>query len=661
MKLSYNWLKDLVPGLTASPADVAEKLTMHSFETTAKGKSLEADITPNRAHDTLSHLGIAREIAALYELSVQEPAFASLPAAQTEVDGFTIAIDDASHTPRYLNVLLQSVNNNKPSPHWLKTRLDAGGVRPVNTVVDITNYVLLETGQPSHAFDADRLPGKTMSVREAAPNERLTFLSGEAITVPPSGLVVTSGDNPVALAGIMGASDSAVTPQTRTLLLEVANFHPFTIRQTADTLNLRTEASIRFGRGLSPAQVAPAAARLVYLLQTIVGAQVLGVTDHYPRPARPNVIAFNPASVAAVAGVSVTSQQIRQALSSLRLIVDDTTTPWQITPPPERLDLTGEHDLVEEVIRLHDLNDIPTQALSAPVSYPPQPAAALWRAIIRNLLVTRGLTETYNVPFAPSNLVSQHFDTAQPITLSNPLDPAQCYLRTSLLPSLMANLRKNKDDFHRQFSTQTKALFEIGHVYQRGQGLVPGIREEEHLAAVLVGEAADATDLIAAIYSAFSLTQDDDDIIWAGPFSDAVRTRLKYRVPLTALEINLDRLYKRAGHPPFKVPTLDSLAQASPAPRYCEFSRYPGILRDISFVVDANQSAEQAQTIIEKAGTPLLAAVELFDQFNQAGKTSLAFHLEYQTLDRTLTSAEVNTAHNRIIEALQTEIKAHIK
>lgn len=661
MKLSYNWLQELIPGLTASPEEAAEKLTMHSFETTAEGEYLEADITPNRAHDALSHLGVAREIAALFGLTAQDPPRASLPAAQQEVEDFTIAIDNASHTPRYLNVLLQSANNNMPSPHWLKTRLDAAGVRPVNTVVDITNYVLLETGQPSHAFDADRLPGKTMNVREAAPNERLTLLPGKTIIVPSSGLLVTSGDIPVALAGIMGAARAEVTVQTRTLLLEVANFHSFTIRQTADALNLRTEAGARFGRGLSPVQVAPAAARLVYLLQAIVGAQVVGVTDYYPRPARPNVISFNPASVAAVAGVSITSRQIRQVLSSLRMRVNDTATPWQITPPAERLDLTCEHDLVEEVIRLHGLNNIPAQALSAPVSYPSQPAAALWRAILRNLLVTRGLTETYNVPFAPSSLVAQHAGDAQPIALSNPLDPEQRNLRTGLLPSLMANLRTNKDDFHRQFSTQTKALFEIGHVYQRGQGLVPGIREEEHLAAVLVGEADDATDLIAAIYSAFSLAQDGDDIIWAGPLSEADRDSLKYRVPLAALEINLDRLYKRAGHPPFKAPTLDSLAQASPAPRYREFSRYPGTLRDISFVVASDQTAEQAQTVIERAGAPLLAAVELFDQFNQAGKTSLAFHLEYQALDRTLTSAEVNTAHQRIAKALQTKIKAHIR
>lgn len=686
MKLSYNWLKELVPELAATPEVAAEKLTMHSFETNVIGNFtidptraadtiLDTEMTPNRAHDALSHIGVAREIAALYHLTTQEPTLPALPEPQHNIDGFTVEVADEADTPRYINILMRGAKAGI-SPLWLQARLLACGLRPINTIVDISNYVLLEYGQPNHAFDTAKLPGKKTSVRRAHAGETITLLDGKIVELPIDALVITSNDQPIALAGIMGGQGTQVGEDTTDLLLEIANFRPYVIQQTAAALALRTEASARFAKGLSPSLVAPGAARLVSLLQELTGASVAGVIDYYPAPVTAQAIPFSPDRVQKAVGTPMAPATAQQALERLRLTVDTTAKPWRVTPPLDRLDLVGEHDLVEEVIRLEGLEAIPATPLPAPTVYPSEPADPLWREIIRDVLVNRGFTETFNVSFEPAALASLMGNRDLHIETSNPLAPEQRYLRTSLLPGLVANFVANKDDFHKKFASQVKALFEIGHVFapsEDPQARVAGIDEEEHLAGMLIGTKTDAARVVEAILIEVGLARTSDIVICETVLPAAVIGKMKYRLPVAAFELNLSALYARAPKPSFELRTLAELAGDRQEPaeiQYKEFSRYPSILRDISLLVEEAVTPDQAQEIIERVGGKLVVDSELFDEFQPSEASAklgsppqkgLAFHVEYQALDRTLSVAEIEPIHNRIIEALEAEINAQIR
>lgn len=685
MKLSYSWLKELVPDLPASPEEVAHMLTMHAYKTNIASRLgsdtlLETEITPNRAHDSLSYVGVAREVAALYNLPVHEPPGAALPKPIPDVAGYRIEIEDSADTPRYLNVLVKGVQN-APSPSWMQTRLLASGLRPINAIVDSTNYVLLEYGQPSHAFAVKKLPGKTTGVRRARLGETLALLAGQEMYLPAGTLVITSDDIPIAAAGIMGGASSQVEEDTSDILLEVADFRPFAIYQTAAALKLHTEAAQRFAKGISPTLIDAAAARLVYLVQEIAGGTIRGVLDYYPSPPPEIVVPFSPERVGRIVGMTVTAAQSQQALERLRFQVDTRSTPWHVTVPKDRLDVIGEHDLVEEVVRVGGLATIPTAPLASPVSYSPQPAAPVWREIIRDLLVARGFAETYNVSFEPLKL-GMLFDPKSPrITVSNPLAPEQAHLRISLLPGLTANFMTNKDDFHKPFTGQARALFEIGSVFRPGKNSsarVPGIQEEEHIAGLLVGGGAQVHAIVDDIFKRLGSIPSPETLPFVGTVPEEIVAHMKYRLPVAAFVINATQLYQNLPPPEYSFLSLEELKrQALPQKIYQPLSRYPSVFRDISFLVEDGTTVEQAQEVIERVGGDLVIDSELFDEFlpaDVAGLSTvsplkkeennlkgLAFHLEYQALDHTLSTDEVAAVHNQIVVALEQELGAQMR
>lgn len=490
MKLSYNWLKELVPDLKLSPPEVADLLTKHSFETVVGQRLpadtiLEADVTPNRAHDCLSYRGVARELAALLNLTITEPQQMKLSAVGSLSD-WTISFADPTHTKRYLGVLLTGIKI-QPSPLWLQARLSAVGLRPINNVVDITNYVMLEIGNPAHAFDADRLPSKQIAVRAAIDSEQFEALDSNTYTLSDKNLVITSGDIPVTIAGVIGGKSTEVSAKTKTIFLEVATFAPFTIQQSASSLKLRTESSVRFSKGLAPTVALDATARAIELLQQLAGASVQGVVEAYPTPYTAPSIALALSRPSRVAGVTITSRDVRMALERLRCEVELDGDQLNVTPPPERLDLTGEHDLVEEVIRLHGLEHILTvqPVISNPM---PLPDFVARRERLRDQLVTAGFVEIYAYAFEneviarPLGLVDE-----SSLALVNPIAPEQMHLRRSLLPRLLDTLLVNKAEIRKKTSLYTKSFFEVGTIFRAGSGgIVDGIIEEEVVAGVTV-------------------------------------------------------------------------------------------------------------------------------------------------------------------------------
>lgn len=781
MRISYNWLKELLPDLTASPVEVAELLTLHSFETYVVGEValpagvravkitriekhpnadrlqlatvsdgekeitvvcgapniqieqivpyappgtklkgeknedlivkeakirgmkspgmlnslrelglhhdhggiwvlpgdtslgtelstlipadtiLEADVTPNRAHDCLSHIGIAREIAALLSLSINEPSSSELPQPQAEVDGWKVTLADPRLSPRYLGVILDDLVV-QVSPLWLQARLLSVGGKPINNLVDITNLVMFEYGNPTHLFDQKNLPGKNIAVRPAKTKEQLVLLDDTVQDLSENDLVIVARDTPVALAGVMGGKLSSVSSHTTQGLLEVANFNAYSVQETARRLNVRTEASARFSKGLDPNLAQPAAERTVSLLIEIASARLVGVIDAYPKPVKPRTISFNPDRVGQIAGVDIfTPAQSKKALEGLRLKVAAKKKPWQVTIPTDRLDLMGEHDLIEEVIRFVGLAAIqpssPDSSLSRSL-----PEKIYWREAIRDTLLELGLTETYNQSFEPeAYALLAELHAEKHLSLVNPPAPELKNLRVSLMPGLIANLAKNRDLFQRNAGRKESALFEIGHVYRPGKkGRVPGVIEENHLAAVVVGAQPSLQAIAERLQEVLGL----DSIPLKNCLAATVARTLKYHLPIQGFEINLDELLIGIEKPVPSLRTLEEIqAENLAASRFTPLPKFPSVFRDISLVVDPAVSASRAQEIIERAGGKLVADVDLFDEFEPQGSVqkSLAFHIEYRSPERTLTDKEIDRLHAKITTALETELGAEIR
>jgi len=783
MRISYNWLKDLLPKLTLSPKETAELLTMHSFETAVTGELavppditvvkivnikphpnadrlhlatvtdgqreitvvcgatniavgqtvpysppgatlqdensnnftvkeatirgqtspgminslrelglhpkehsgiwilpsltslgtrladhfppdtiLDADVTPNRAPDCLSHRGIARELAALLALAIEEPNPPALPAPDSAVNEFTVTVEDAAKTFRYLGAVLTGVSVDV-SPLWLQARLLAAGSKPLGNLVDITNYVMFELGNPTHAFDIAKLPGRTFGIRQAKTGEKIILLDATEQKLTERDLVITCHDMPVAIAGVMGGQLGGVSEKTKDIFLEVANFNAFSVQETARRLALTTEASTRFSKKLDTNLVTDAARRAVGLLQELTGATLVGILDSHLKPRSPHPVKFHPSQVSRVAGSDIfTAEQSRQALKSLRFTVDDTKEPWSVIVPTDRLDVAGEHDLVEEVIRVTGLENI-TSALPAPSARPQSlPYRIYWCEIVRETLVELGLTETLNYSFEPQQYAAiAGLDNTDHLLLINPISPDMKNLRVSLLPGLLKNLATNSDAFHRQAGRKESSLFEIGHVYQPGAGnRVPGVVEATHLAAAVVGNLPRLEDIAQTLAQALNL----DSLDLPNIITDDIVQKLKYRLPVFGFEINLNELLSRVEQdaPPAR-PLADIKSAAFKSARYIPLPKYPPCYRDLSILIDPVVTIEQVQEIIERVGGQLVADVDLFDEYEppDSAQKSLAFHITYQSLDKTLTDVAIAQIHNKIVAALKVELGAHLR
>lgn len=642
---------------------------------------LEADITPNRAHDSLSHIGIAREVAALLKLKVQEPESVLLPEAQPRIEGISLAMNDTAVSSRYMGIVLSGVKNGS-SPLWIQRRLLAMGARPISAVVDITNYVLFELGNPSHAFDQRKLSGNTISVRLAKKGETLSLLNDSEPQLEDTDIVITADNSPIALAGVMGGADTQTDEATEDVFLEVANFHSYRIQETVGRLDSRTEASTRFAKGLDPNLVGQTAARLVFLFEAIGSASTKGVLDWYPHPRVSTPITLNPERVSVVAGTPIDHATVEEVLTQLRFTVDKLQEDsWQVTPPTDRLDIEGDHDLVEEVIRVVGLQEIPAHFDENAWAPQALPEEKILTESLRDLLAEQGLTETYNYSFEPEKMATLWGVQAdQHLTISNPIAPDLASLRVSLIPGLLQNLHTNNAEFHKPTS-KAGGLYEVGKVYLPSKaGQVPGVLEQQYLGVASFGKVETLLDHIREVSgipidaskgtghptltNAHQIYVGGEVAGVVGYLHPDILASLKYRLPVAVIELNLTLA---ARHAELRVPPPLTLKQIRDEKRevhsFTEFSRYPSVFRDISLLVVPEVSADQAQEIIERVGGDLVVDSDLFDEYEPASgdQKGLAFHVEYQALDRTLSDREVDTIHEQIVEALIQELDATIR
>ncbi|MGH7816813.1 MAG: phenylalanine--tRNA ligase subunit beta, partial [Candidatus Binatia bacterium] len=562
-----------------------------------------------------------------------------------------------------------------PSPAWLCARLEACGIRAINTVVDVTNYVMLETGQPLHAFDLDRLPQKRIVVRTAKEIEKFKTLDGVERELTDEDLLICDDEQPVALAGVMGGMDSEVIESTRSLLLESANFAPTSIRRTAKRLALYSEASHRFERGVDPEGTIAALNRAVYLLAEIAGGKpMVGVADIYPGKMKPPVIILREERIEKLLGLALDG---KRAETMLRSIGMKTTRQGKgpnlkVIPPSSRPDICRAADLIEELARLHGYDKIPSTLPLLRSSGGKNDQRLGWERKLRAFMSGEGFVEVINLPFA-TDALNHRFPglwlAPRPVAVLNPLAKENGEMRHSLLPGLIENLKLNLA--HRLASF---AAYHLGKTFQLSPAGEP--TERQSVAALLYGprarlglrqgEAAplsflECTGLVEALLDLFHLSEAASwsaiDLAILHPGQSAAICLNEQRLGYLG-ELHPD-ICERFQAPPSYVFELDFEKLLEYAPRRIaahRLPRFPAVERDVAIVVDRDFAAHQVIVWIKNLGEALIEQVEVFDQYLGApipdGKKGLAYKVSYRAEDRTLTDMEINSLHQSLVERL---------
>ncbi|HUK65463.1 MAG TPA: phenylalanine--tRNA ligase subunit beta [Anaeromyxobacteraceae bacterium] len=631
---------------------------------------LEVNVTPNRP-DALSHLGLSREVAAATGAPVRAPEVRLVEGGGPAEDAVRIRIEAPARCPRYAARVIEGVKIG-PSPAWLARRLERCGVRSISNVVDATNFVLLELGHPLHAFDLERVAGREIVVRAARPDEKLTTLDGKVRSLDPDDLVIADRDRASALAGVMGGGDSEISAGTKRVLLESAWFEPSGIRRSSRRHALKTEASYRFERGADPGMVTAALDRCAALIAALASGTVRGgVVDAYPRPFQPRRVRLRHARPREMLGLEVGAEETRRILAALGFVEeghDAEGTTWRV--PSWRQDVSIEEDLVEEVVRERGYDAIPETLPPLALKTPGWPAEAQALSCVRAALEAEGYSDAVNFSFVAASELAAFDPQARPIELKNPISADLSAMRTSLLPSLLKNVAYNL----RQ-RVEDVRVYEIARCYGRGEG-EGGAPAKEWLevAGVLFGrrspvgwatpsDRADLYDAKAAVEGVLAalgvsgLRFQVGELPWGHPrFSaalvgegDPTFGHLAEVHPRVAAAFGLPR-----GVFAFRLDLEKLLGLARLRPVFKGVPRFPAVLRDLAVVVDDAVEADQVLTKVREE--PLVEKATLFDVYIGAplppGRKNLALALSYRDPTRTLTDAEVDAAHARIVAKL---------
>jgi phenylalanyl-tRNA synthetase beta chain len=659
---------------------------------------VELDVLPNMAR-CLSMIGIAREVAALTgaETCIREPNAEVV--ADPSRGTVAVEIADPKLCARYAAAVIRTVTVG-PAPRWMRSRLDHAGMRPINNVVDVTNYVMLEYGQPLHAFDYDVLAKRaggqppTITVRPATAGEKLVTLDKVERTLSPENLVIADAAGPIALAGVMGGLETEVTAATTTILLEAASFDFVSVRRTARQFNLFSEASTRFSKGVHPAVVLPAALRATQLLRDHAGGEVpAGFVDSYPAPVSPQVIDLEAAEIRRLLGFDIPAAEVERVLTALQFGVErDGDDAWVVTTPPTRLDIqVGAADLIEELARVYGYDKLPETHLAHELPEQRGNRPLELEEKVRDLLADQGLQEciTYSLtsPEAEAKLSpNQSPGTAVPglaVTLLNPISPERSVMRTELTPGVLEVAARNLQ------TADGVALFELGPVYVAKPGQ-PLPDEPRALCVVLCGRRTaaawdDPQGVKPPQYDFFDLKAVVEALAADLHLSDVTFHAFPnalYLHPGRAAVLQLDgravgsfgELHPKVaanfglGDRAVQVAELDLEALLAAVPDrfpYKPFPTVPPAKRDIAVIVPADTPAEKVLAELRASGGDLLTDAVLFDVYTgesvPAGTKSLAFALVYQAADRTLGEKEIEKAHQKIEGRLRHVLKAQIR
>lgn len=679
MRISYNWLKEYVRNLP-EPKKLADLLTIHSFEVEEIEKVsndyvLNIDVLPNRAHDCLSHIGVARECSAIlnYNLQIPDVKFREDKNSKTG-DFIKVEVKDNEACPRYNARLISSIKVS-PSPKWLQDRLKIIGQKPINNIVDATNYVMFETGQPLHAFDFDKISGGRIIVRRARKGEKITTLDNEVCKLDEDILVIADSKSPLALAGVKGGKKAEITNKTKTIVLESANFDIHTVRATSKKTGIRTESSLRFEYGLDPNLTSYAIDRVAGLISAFGGSASggqkisKGMINVYAKKTFPQKIKLDLNRVESILGIKVSKQDVVRHLSSLGFGVDNSL---RVIVPTFRQDIKIEEDLIEEVARLIGYDKIMPKAPLGLLGIIKSDEIFSVISKIKNIFEGAGFSEVYNFSFiGEDDLKKLGISQEDYLELENPLSLDLKYLRKDLLINLLKNVKDNLKSF---VNEQGIRIFELGKVYRKEKKKP---REEKMIAGIIAAQKEkmkgekfyELKGVIDGLLNKLGITDqwyDDfeatpewtDDVFWhktgtaevkvgdeeigfIGEISPKILAKLNIKGIVVGFNLNFEKVLRLAQE--------ELIYQPS--------SPYPAAVRDLAVLVNQGDRVTDVLNVINRAGGDLVQDVDLFDIYEGEeipnSKKNLAFHIIYQSYEKTLKDQEVDRIQRKIIRELE--------
>lgn len=685
MKVSYLWLKDYVD-LRVKPKELAERLTMAGLEVISlqqygDDSVFEIEPTPNRP-DCLSIVGLAREVSAITGSRFKAmdklggcrkpktPPKARLAKGgeKRQPSSFNIIVVDKNACPLYIGRLIKDVKVG-PSPSWLKGRLENFGLRSINNIVDITNYVCLEMGQPLHAFDYEKIDGKRIVVRRAKQGERIITINNVEHILDESVLLISDAEKPLAIAGIMGGKDSEVTKNTKHILLESACFNPLLVRRAARGLKTSTESSYRFERGIDLYIVGIASKRAASLILQLAGGKLMcaktcGVN---PEGRKSPTIILRPERVNRILGANISIATAKDALKGLGfkpIIHKPSDNTLKISVPSFRRDIKEEIDLIEELARVYGYERMPAKLPSICFGFiPPEKLQTISR-LTRHTLTGLGFNEaiTYSL-ISPRTASFFGYEALKMLKLVNPLSLEQELLRPSILPGLVNAVAYN---INRQI--EEPKLFELGRVFSRNGS---GIKENTHLAIAIAGN--DFFYIKGVMQTLFDTLCISDYCVEEGgrPYLSSgmcaiIKMQNKDMGDIGQLSKRvLEAMDLKKALYVCEICINDIMPLVKLERHFLKIPRYPAQFRDISIEIDENMPYERISCLIKDAGSPLVKDARLIDYYKgtqlKTGKKSLTYSLEYRSDERTLTDDEVSEVHIRICQRVTSEFNARIR
>jgi phenylalanyl-tRNA synthetase beta chain len=646
---------------------------------------LEVNVTPNRG-DCLSHIGIAREISAIFNRPLKVPDTSEAPVGKTAQEETSVSILAPDFCPRYAARLIRGVTIG-PSPAWLRNRLLSVGIRSINNVVDVTNFVLMEYGQPLHSFDFDTLSGRRIVVRRAEPQERLTTLDGQDRNLTPDMLIIADGEKGVAIAGIMGGLDTEIQPSTKNILLESAYFEPRCIRRTAKKLGLSSEASTRFERGVDIEGVIKAADRASLLIRELAGGEIVpGWIDEYPQPLTISPIHLDTQKTGRFLGIEVSTDQVVDISRRLGLtVVTEEKDRVEIIPSSGRRDLTRPVDLMEEVARLIGYDRIPTTIPNISSSSRKEGKTISIRRQIREILTGLGFDEIITYSFISEEFCStfrdpKHSGAISCVRIKNPISEDQSVMRTSLIPGLLMTMNKNWAQ--RNLNLR---LFELGNVFTAAADLDTLPEETNRLSVLWTGrrhteshyfknDRVDFYDLKGVLENLadslkikeFSVREAEaptyfhpgkyiqcyssDSLLGElGEISSQVQAQFDLKETAFLLDLDVDRLSLKV----------------TDVPQFKPWPRFPEIYRDMALILDNHILWKEIRDEILSLNEPLIEEIELFDFYSgkpiPEGKKNLGVRIHYRSIEKTLSDELVNPIQENLLKRVLEKFGATLR
>lgn len=684
MKINYNWLKEYID-IKESPEKIADMLTASGSEVKAigaiedGGSIMEIEVTPNRS-DCLSYIGIAREVSALTGKKIKMPTLKVRTVVRqarhfgqtrgTEAPPFTVEIKDKDLCPRYTARLIKGVTI-KDSPEWLKKKIISMGLRPVNNAVDITNFVLFETGQPMHAFDYDKIKGQKIIIRRSREADRITSIDNVERKLEKETLVIADEERPIAVAGVMGGLNTEVALGTRNILLESAYFNPVSIRRTSYKLALASESSYRFERGVDPDMVLPASDRAALLIKELCGGEIAGLADKGDKPPKGRAVDARIDRINKILNLDVTEAYIKKVLSGLSL----DAAPYKkgvirVTVPGFRQDIKDEIDIAEEVARIYGYENIASTIPNIVPNPERRPLSWQIREKAAETLVSLGLREviTYGLTSRAGISKASGCEPAEAIAVKNYMSAEQEIMRPSIAPGMLGVLSRNAGR-----GIKDLKIFEIGNVYNKDYHY-----ENMHLGIALSGLLSDdwqreksrltvfdLKGVLDTLFLELGLAPDKIEIA-----ADGKNPQIFYEkkhvgcmiVPgkdiLDAFDLSEKTFLAEIN--------LDALTRYSVLKKQFKgIPKYPSVKRDISLIAPDGITFDKIKAIAHAMGGKFIESIELLDRYAgkqiPEGHQGLSFRIEYRDKTRTLTSEEVDKIHFAIRDSLVEKLGAVLR